>query len=165
MNGGKEWSSDKIKVNWQLTELLEWSKNNKGLVPNPDNGMVMQTNNLGFDFIPFKSKIFETTIGSFSQLVIHFKNLFHIRADNSLKNIIEKVNTVNAWNNKIEFTVVNFKDNIEFFTDVDKLIQAYKKIISIILEVTEMYNLGKPKVELLLIEVDNMVLFSIHHKN
>lgn len=165
LNGGKEWSSDKIKVNWRSPELLEWSKNNIGVVPNPDNGMVMQTNNIGFDFSPFRSKIFETTIGSFSQLVIHFKNLFHIRADNSLKRLIENVNTVNDWNNQIDFTVAKFRDNIEFFTDVDKLLQAYKKIIAIILKVSETYNLGKPKVELLLNEVDNAVLFSIHHKN
>lgn len=165
LNGGKEWSSDNIKVNWQSPELLEWSKNNIGFVPNPDNGIVLQTNNLGFDFIPFRSKIFETTIGSFSQLVIHFKNLFHIRADNSLKILIEKVNTWKSWDNQIDFTVVNFRDNVEFFTDVDKLLQAYNKIISIILNVSETYNLGIPKVELLLNEVDDAVLFSIHHKN
>lgn len=165
LNGGKEWSSDKIKVNWRSPELLEWSMINIGVVPNPDNGIVMQTNNLGFDFSPFRSKIFETTIGSFSQLVIHFKNLFHIRADNSLKRLIENVNKVNAWNNQIEFTVANFRANVEFFTDVDKLLQAYKKIITIILKVSETYNLGKPNVELLLNEVDDAVLFSIHHKN
>jgi hypothetical protein len=165
VNGGKEWSSDNIKLNWKSLDLIDWSNNNIGAVPNPDNGMVMQYNNLGFEFTPFRSNIFETTIGSFSQLVIHFKNLFHIRADNSLKRLIMNLNTLNGWDNQIEFSFEKFRDNIEFFTDVDKLLQAYKKIISIILDVSESYNFGKPNIELFLSEVDDIILFSIHHRN
>ena len=165
LNGGKEWSSDKIKLNWQSHELLEWSKRNKGFVPSPDNSLISTTNNIGFDFLPFKSKVFDNTIGSFSSLVIHFKNLFHIRADNSLKKMIEIVNVSNGWDSKIKFTVSMFRDNVEFFTDVDKLLQSYKKIISIIIDVSDIHSLDRPIVELSLNEVNNKVLFSIHHKN
>lgn len=165
LNGGKDWSSDKVKLNWQSHELLEWGKRNIGFVPNPDNSLIYSTNNIGFDFLPFKSKVFDTTIGSFSNLVIHFKNLFHIRADNSLKKMIEIVNVGNGWDSKIEFRVSMFRDNVEFFTDVDKLLQSYKKIISIIIHVSDVHGLGRPIVELSLNEVNNKVLFSILHKN
>jgi len=165
LNGGKDWSSDQIKINWHSSSLSDWSKVNIGIVPNPDNGLVLQTNNLGFDFTPFRSNIFEITVGSFSQLVIHFKNLFHIRADNSLKRLITNINTINDWESQIEFSFVKFPENIEFFTDVDKLLQAYKKIISIILEVSKTYNFGKPVVSLSLSEIDDVIMFSIHHKN
>ncbi|MEN9548971.1 MAG: hypothetical protein RIR12_1562 [Bacteroidota bacterium] len=165
LNGGKEWSSDKVKINWQSAELLEWYNNNIGFVPNPDSGLVIENNNLGFNFTPFRSKIFDTTIGSFSQLVIHFKNLFHIRADNSLKKLIENVNAKNDWNERIECSTINLRNNVEFFTDVNKLLQAYKKIITIILDISETHNLGKPEIDLSIKEDENVTLFSIHHKN
>jgi hypothetical protein len=57
------------------------------------------------------------------------------------------------------------RDNVEFFTDVDKLLQSYKKIISIIIDVSDIHRLDRPIVELSLNEVNNKVLFSIHHKN
>jgi len=55
----------------------------------------------------------------------------------------------------------NFWENIELFTDVDTLIQAYKKIIQQILENGQ----DRPKVEIIFKEMEGDVVLAIHHKN
>jgi hypothetical protein len=166
LNGSKEWSSDKIKVSWNSPEFKDWCRCSPGVIPSPGSDIIeLQQNNPGFDFTPFRSKILGTTIGSFSQLVIHFKSLFHIRADNSLKRMIQTINTNKNWDNQFEFTMTDFRENIEFFTDVDKLLQAYQTIISIIQEVSLKYDLGVPKIKLALREEGNSIIFAIHHIN
>jgi hypothetical protein len=79
--------------------------------------------------------------------------------------LIENINDKSDWGDRIEISTINLRNNVEFFTDVDKLLQAYKKIITIILDVSETHNLGKPKVDLSLSEAKDVTYFSIHHKN
>lgn len=167
LNGGQEWASDKVKINWKSPELLEWSKNNPGIVPNPGKDLIIKVENHGFEFnnLAFRSKMFDKRISSFSDLVIYFKSLFHIKSDNSLVRLIRNVNKPEDWDSKFNLDYSKIIDNIEFFTDVDKLLQAYVKILKIILEITEKHKLDKPDVNLSLKEIDNCVIFSIHHTN
>lgn len=100
-----------------------------------------------------------------SDLVIYFKRLFHVRSDNSLKKIITDENKAKGWDKKVNFKIEdsNFPNNVEFFTDVDKLLQAYDRIIELILERTGTQEI-KPEVRLSLFEKDNSVEFSILHE-
>jgi hypothetical protein len=156
------WAST-ITVNWNSSELHNWALNNPGVPPNPDESLSEELENLGFEFPEIK----KLGIKTFTGLVIHFKKLFHIRRDNSLKDIIIKVNQEKKWDEKIDFEILegSFRSNLEFFTDIDKLKQAYNDIVKIIVEAARDYKLDKPIVKLSLLEVDNSIVFSIHHLN
>jgi hypothetical protein len=167
LNGGKEWSSDKIKINWKSPELLEWAKQNSKMVPNPGSDLVAQTQNLGLEFGKgfFRSKIFQCRVNSFSELVIYFKNLFHIRADNSLRKLLTGFNGLEGFMQQVNFNTTDLRENIEFFTDVDKLLQAYKRILKIMINIADKYSLGRPEVKLSLKESDDAIILCIHHTN
>ncbi len=161
------WSSDKISISWNSSDLIEWTKKNPQIPPNPDDGLTAQLSNLGFEFDKITTKLFNNNIQTFSGLVLFFKHLFHIRFDNSLKSIIDIVNDNENFNKEICFVQNNeeFKSNIELFTDVDKLIQAYKIIIKLIVEVSKEPILEKPNVKLSFYENNGDIIFSIHHLN
>ena len=159
------WSSDRIKFSWSSPELKNWCKKNENFPPCPDPGLIESHEIVGFEFTEaIKSKNFNKYFKTFNDLVIHFKHLFHIRQDNSLKNILLLQNKIKNWNEKIDFEINNdeFPTNIELFTDVDKLIQAYNIIIDLILErqIEE-----KPQVRLSFYQTDGGVELSIHHLN
>ena len=158
------WSSDKIEMSWCDDQLLEWAKNNK-MPPNSTLEMFKSQKRRGFDIAGFSTITSNRRIQSFRELVLHFKRLFHIRADNSLKSILENINGLKKFNEKIEFELADqyFPSNIELFTDVDKLIQGYMKIIELIIE--QHSDDSKPKVKLSFYEKGRSVFFSIHHLN
>lgn len=164
----KGWSEDSIKVNWSLSDLRIWSEENPGIPPNLNEALIEILENTGFEnFESFTSNTSGTPIQSFTELVYHFKNSFHLRGDNPLRGIIERTNNLNNWNEHIDFIIENdtFPANIEHFTDVDKLIQAYKIIIELIIEVTDKYNLEMPKVKIAAkVNLEEFQL-SIHHVN
>jgi len=164
LKGGNPWSSDKIKVSWGSEQLKEWCMNNPALVPNPGLNLRRIMRYDGFEFAAILSKNTNKRIVSFSDLVIHFKHLFHIRNDNSLRQIIERKNTTENYTENIEFKI-NLPENIEFFSDVDKIIQAYEKIIEMILEFVNYNNKEKPIIHLSLYEENKEIIFSIHHTN
>ena len=130
----KEWSSDNIEMNWANEELLAWSDDHPDCVPHP-NGTLKNKQKLFFKLKkPFTSKLNGKRIREFSDLVIHFKYLFHIRSDNSLKDLLEYRNK--KWEAKIDFQFdKEFYENIELFTDVDKLLQIYDEILKNITEI------------------------------
>jgi len=168
LDGGNEWSSEKIKINWKSPELIDWGKNNPGLVPNPGENLINKIHNTGFILKKsIQSNLTEKRISSFSKLVIHFKHLFHIKGDNTLRDFLLKVNENEGWNDKIEFELNddNFWLELELFTDVDKVIQSYKKLINMILEVASRTNKEKPIIELFFHEEGSDIIFAIHHKN
>jgi hypothetical protein len=158
------WSSEQISINWKSPELIKWADLNPGQVPNPGG----KTKNKGFR-LPntIKSILKNKRINYFQDLVIHYKNLFHLKDDNSLIDIILNVNRYNHWNDKIDFIINEdcFQKNLELFTDVDKLIQAYKKIVNMIIDVSELKKIGKPIIALNFLEIVGEVNFTIHHKN
>lgn len=164
LKGGKPWSIDNIKYSWNSESLKKWCTNNPNFVPNPGLNLRRAMRYDGFEFESILSKYTNKRIASFSDLVIHFKHLFHIRNDNSLKEIIERKNQIEDYNALIDFNL-NLPENIEFFTDVDKIIQIYKKIIEMMLEFVDNNNKERPIVNLSLFESNNQIIFSIHHEN
>jgi hypothetical protein len=160
------WSSHTISINWSCTELLNWSREKPGVPPNIDEGLMEQIEKTGFEFnYPFHLRN-GNLMRSMSDLVLYFKRLFHLRSDNSLKNIIKNTNEVKGWDQKIDFRIddSNFPNNVEIFTDVDALLQAYGRIIQLILEQTSIQKI-KPIVRLSLTEKDNSIEFSILHRH
>jgi len=164
----KGWSEESININWSSPKLKEWSIKNPGVPPNLNDALVDHFENTGFeDFEGFTSNFSGIPIQSFTQLIFHFKHSFHLNGNNSLRSLIERINKQSNWNEQIEFIIDNqsFPFNIEHFTDVEKLIQAYKSIIDLILELTKTYGLEKPKVKLRAKVSLEEFLFSIHHIN
>jgi hypothetical protein len=157
------WSDDKIKWSWNDQGLKNWSNQNMGIPPNPDIGLSNKIENNGFEFgSPIKIK--EGFLQSLSDMVVHFKKMFHIREDNSLFSILQKQNTYRKWEDKIDFIIEkqNFPENIEFFTDIDKLLQCYNEIIQLSIDFAKN---EKPLINLKLFEKDNSIYFSIHDLN
>jgi hypothetical protein len=163
----KGWSSNNILFTWSNSELKAWSLENENIPPNIDEGLMNQIEKIGYEFIPPKQLRNGILLRTFSDLVIHFKKLFHLRSDNSLKDIIKRENETKRWSDNIDFEIIDndFPNNIEFFTDVDKLIQGYNKIIELIVEQSKKQNCGsKAQVKLSLIQTDNGMIFSILHR-
>jgi hypothetical protein len=159
------WSSHTFSINWSCTGLMNWSHEMPGVPPNIDEGLMEQIENTGFEFnAPFVLRN-GNLIRSMSDLVLYFKRLFHIRSDNSLNNIIKNTNKAKGWDQKIDFRIDDskFPNNVEIFTDVDSLLQAYGRIIELILEQAAIQEI-KPVVRLSLTEKDNSVEFSILHQ-
>lgn len=161
------WTSDAIKINWSCEDLRKWSEKNPGIAPNPSEGIIEEYENTGFEFNRIESKLTGQFIQSFSQIVIHFKHLFHIRSDNSLRAIINRKNQIEQWDEKIDFIIDDkiFPKNIEHFTDIDKLVQAYKRVILLVLETVKKHQLEKPKIKLSASVDSENFKFSIHHLN
>ena len=164
----KEWSSDNIEMNWANKELLDWSDKNLNCVPHPNNTLKEKQKVFFKLKKTFTSKLNSKNIRDFSDLVIHFKNLFHIRSGNSLKDLLEYRNKT-KWGKNIDFIFSNFRTDIELFTDVDKLLQIYDKILHISTEElikTDRYALKeneKHKIILSFYEDREQVYFVIHH--
>lgn len=132
----KGWSSNDIEINWNCKEIRQWASRNPHIIPAPGKNIAKKLKNPGF-VLPtaFRSSVTGKRIKSFSDLVVFFKSQFHIRHDNSLRSILSKVNE--QWDSKkvtISFAEGCFNDSIELFTDVDKLIQAYQKIITLCID-------------------------------
>ena len=163
----KGWSSDSIEMNWSHPKLRDWTKEmeNKGLPPNLNEDILGEKESLGFEFPEFSSKITGKPVQNFTQLVLHFKHLFHLRRNNSLKKIIIERNKRHAWDDKIEFIIKekDFNERIEFFTDIDKVIQAYYDLIKLALENNDSEN--KPIIKLSFVEQKSRLIFSVHHLN
>jgi hypothetical protein len=168
-NNNTNWSSDNIKINWKSPELISWSEINVNQVPNPGINFISKYKNKGFELPePFNTNLTNKRIRSFSEIVIHFKNLFHIRGDNTLKSLLLVANQNQKWDERINFIEMNnneFDENLELFTDVNKLIHAYDKIISLILEIQERFNQDKPIVKLMFKETGDTIVFKVHHQN
>jgi hypothetical protein len=158
------WTENEIKVNWMDPDLEKWCENNPEVPPLPDEGLMEKIENRGFKFSnPIFIKESNEYITTFSELVIFFKKQFHIRSDNSLRKIIEGFNSVPFWKDRLVFEFEkDFPKNIEFFTDVDKLKQAYRRILELILEQCELNN-APNLVKLKLIEFEDRIEFSIIH--
>ncbi|MFB9119976.1 hypothetical protein ACFFUE_02100 [Bergeyella porcorum] len=162
----KKWSSNEVEINWRSENLLKWSDENKDCIPHANGNLKnSQKNNVYKLPKPFNSKLNGKRIRDFSELVIHCKNLFHIRTDNSLKSILEYIIEQNKdWRDKINFEFVNFQENITLFTDVDKLCQFFKEFVRLIInELPEKIKNSKHQIELSFTEKDEYINFVIHH--
>jgi hypothetical protein len=161
------WSSRNIKINWSTIELSNWASENSNIPPNSSNILLREKKIKSYKIEPqIKSPITEKVIQTFIQLVLHFKNLFHLKSGpQSLKEIIKRVNSEKGWDNKVDFEIDNsdFSDNLEHFVDVEKLMQAYNKFIELIIDQHKVDE--KPKVKLKYYNENQKVLLSINHLN
>ncbi len=158
------WSEDNIKINWRSESVLNYSKSYK-IPPNLSRQLQKKENLPNLKIDSFKSKINGSLVQNFRELTLHFKNLIHIRSDNSLKSVVNNINRKYEYDRKIDFIINDeeFPTNIELFTDVDKVTQAYNEIINLIITIHQTTEL--PKVQLKFFETEESVKFSIHHLN
>ncbi len=165
-NGGTQWSSLNINTNWASEDLLSWGDNNPGKVPSPGRNIAKKQKNRGYVLAnAIRSNLSGRRILPFNELVIYFKCLFHIRRDNSLKDILTYTNEIEDYeNDNINITFVEnaFAVNIDLLTNVDKLIQAYTNIIRICKKCTLE---GDVNIQLSFFEDNGHVFFCIHHVN
>lgn len=163
LTGEGAWSSQNINDSWSNKDLQEWASINPNIVPNPDVSLIEIFGNEGYPLEkPFISKLTNKTIQNFSELVIYFKSLWHINMDNPLQQILEKRNTdykYDEWSN-IQF--INFSQTLNLFTDVDKLVQAYSKIIDLIKENT---NQNHREIVISYYDEGSKKILSIHQLN
>lgn len=156
----QKWSSNDLELNWASEELFKWSDENPDYIPNANGNLKNEQKGKIFKLPkPFNSNINGKRIRDFSELIIHCKNLFHIRRDNSLNSILEYVINQNKWEN-IEFEFNNFNDYVEIFTNVDKLIQFFTEYINLI---CEKFGNQENKIILSLVEEGSFINFIIHH--
>lgn len=148
LSGG--WSSNRIKINWSSPQVIDWTSKHTNIPPNINESLAGDKEIDLFPINPqINSPISYEPIQNFTQLVLHFKNLFHLKSGNqSLRAILVRNNQLEKWHEKIdfEFSGNKFQNNLELFTDVDKLIQTYNKLIQLIVE--QHLGVDKPKVKL-----------------
>jgi hypothetical protein len=166
-SGQTKWSSLNIDTNWASKELLEWGNNNPEIIPSPGRNIAKKQRNNGYELpSALRSNLTGRRILTLSELVLYFKSLFHIRRDNSLQEILAYTNEKEGYSSRninIVFSDTAFKNNIELLTDVDKLIQTYKRIIKIC---KNSHKEGDPvNIQLSFFEEKDSICFCIHDKN
>lgn len=165
------WSeTDKIRENWGSDRILNWANENKGIIPNPGLNIKRSQKNDGYTILPFNSRITGERIREFSELVLHFKHLFHIRGDNSLFKIIDQINESKDWKTAVNFNIYDerfepsdFPENIELFIDVDNFRKAYIKIIRLAIEQSSDQDIAQ--IDLKLKRTNDSIFLSICHSN
>ena len=171
---GKKWDNN-ISVNWSSPELIDWCKENTGLPPNPASDICNKKLTQGFvfqDTVKPKYKlikedgVIKNDINNFGELCIHFKHLFHLRADNQLEDII-KNNIINqSLYSKWEIDLEEIYP-LECYTDVSKLIQLTERVFNLInVVINEHADLDKtPNVKLSFKDLGSFIEFKIYHVN
>lgn len=165
---GEKWSSGTFDVSWRDAGLMKWAEEHPGKVPCPGKNIARKQRCNGYRLEkPYKSPLTGAPLSMFSELVLCFKSLFHIRLDNSLKKLISYKNKELEGNTSIPFPEVvfteNFRENLELFTDVDKLLQAYADVVKICAEKCE--GDDRAKLQLSFYEEGEDKFFVIHHVN
>lgn len=162
LNGSGSWSSQNIKYSWSYKGLKDWANINQNIVPNPEDSLIEILGNEGYRLEnPFISKLTNQTIENFNDLVLYFKSLWHIKIDNPLQRILEKRNVDYNYGEWASFKFINFSLTINLFTDVDKLVQAYSKIIDLIKE----NSIPNQSIVLSYYEESSRKILSIHQLN
>lgn len=170
------WSSLKIPYNWHSPELWIWSEENPGVVPNPGENIAEELLNEGYKLPkPLISNFTGKKIRNFGDIVLYYKSLFHIKRDDNIRDKIVYIYNHGyqtseqkslPWVKRVQLTT-NFDNNIELFTSVDKLLQAFIAIMKICVGVQKQYSKEMPLIEVGLYKEPktNRVCFYIHHKN
>lgn len=162
----KGWSLKNIKINWNSEEVSNWANLNIETPPNLNEEIAGMKEIEILEFSQINNAITATPVQNFTQLVLHFKNLFHIKSGlQSLREIIKRVNSEKSWHEKLDivFDEHMFINNLEHFTDVEKLMQAYNKILGLITEQQKLSE--KPKIKIRYYQENQRVIFSIQHLN
>lgn len=170
------WSQLQIPYNWHSSDLWTWSKNAPGIVPNPGENIAEELLNEGYKLPkPIISNLTGKKIRNFGDIVMYYKSLFHVKRDDNLRDKVLYIynhgyqtseQKAYPWTDRVQLTT-NFDNNIELFTSVDKLLQAFVAIIKICIEVQKQYSKELPLIEVGLYKdvVSNRVCFYVHHRN
>lgn len=167
INGGS-WSSQKINFGWSDVKLQLWSQKNPGMMPHPDEIFSETLENEGYKLEkPFISEYNGKSVGSFTEFVLFFKYLWHIKKPNTLKSLIERRTELYGFKKWADIIIdPAFSTTTNHYTDVDKLLQAYVKIINMVKKIREEDEIvGRPQFNINFYEeeVSNCIVFSIHH--
>jgi hypothetical protein len=163
LNGHGTWSSQNINDGWSSENLKIWTNTNPNMIPNPEDSLIEATGNEGCPLEkPFISKLTNQTVENFSDLVLNFKSLWHIKFDNPLQKILEIRNADYRYNEWANIQFRNFSLTINLYTDVDKLVQAYSSIMKLIKENS---NENRQDIVISFYEEDSKKILSIHQLN
>ena len=153
------WSGDDIAISWGAQALKDWASQNPGKCPNP--GADLRSESFTFKRLMLKNG---NPISDMNGLVLFFKKQLTIRNDNNLRDLCKEWSF--NFRDKADICCSKVSKNVEFFTDVEKLGQAYRKLIELCLEAGK--NI-KPQIEIGLEIIkedgDTKIIFSILHKN
>lgn len=168
------WSTQSITYNWHSPELWEWSNKTPGIVPNPGENIAEFLCNEGYKLPkPFISNLSGKRINTFGDLVMYYKSLLHIKRDDNLQNKILYIykkgyqtgdQNSHPWLDRIDLSIGVFDNNIELFTSVDKLLQAFGAILSICIE-NQVEGIPHVEVGFYRESESKRVCFYVHHKN
>jgi len=142
-------------MHWSHSEIKEWTIENLGKAPS------VNEESLRYEGFYFQSESFNKYM-SFCDLILFFKNEIHIRNTNSLFDLIN--NIYNDPDNTFKESIVienNVPDNLDFYTDVEKLKKAITLIIGLIIEKHGLDE--KPKV-IFEISINDEITLSILHE-
>lgn len=165
INGGRNWSEDKIEVNWSHPSIKEWSESNNNQCPNPDE------ESLRYESFPLPNPITVggRVINTFSELVLEFKKQIQVRPSNSFSHLFTKWGR--PYIDRAEVNIVSEETGISLFTDIEKLGQIFEQLMDLCIEVARNREGG---IEIPIIEVSfkevkevdlSRVIVSIHHIN
>jgi len=146
ITGEKLWGESKNEINWSHPELFEWCKNNPTKVPSPGND------------VGYKGFIYNET--AFNKIVLAFKQEVNIRNSNSFTAMFSTIifDPKYDFRNKIKFDL-DIDDSIEIFTDVEKLKQVIRSILSLIIDKNPLKE--KPKVNVKFYAFEDQVFLNI----
>lgn len=153
---GKTWSlENNIKMYWSHPNIKEWTIDNFGKAPSA------KEESLNYEGFYFHSTAFNKQM-SFCDLILFFKNEIHIRNTNSLYNLINNIyNNPNYSFKKLLIIENNVSDNLDFYTDVEKVRVAIRLILELIVEKHSLEN--KPIVIFNVSVGDEEITLSILH--
>lgn len=124
----KGWSEDNILMGWTSPEVANWCLSNPEHCPSPSEDMGYPDCELNRP-IPLKSG---KKLGTFTDVINHFKTQIECRNSSSLDRLL-------AYENSQRFSGVNInieqvQGGIQFYTDVEKVLQAYNHLIYLCME-------------------------------
>ena len=155
------WSKYSIKMGWGAKSLNDWCSKNPGKWPNPGS-------NMGYDGFYFEKPMeFKFKDGSksfkaskFVDIIDEFKKQIQFRSDlnNDLFSVIYKINL----NYRKDVSFINkIPKHIDFYTDVEKFLQAYKNLISGIIQFHNQDSM--PEVKIRAKEKENKIILEVIH--
>ncbi|MEV4887298.1 hypothetical protein MRBLMN1_005880 [Chitinophaga ginsengisegetis] len=124
----KGWSEDNILMGWPSPEVANWCLSHPEHCPSPSEDMDYPGCELNRP-IPLKSG---KKLGTFSDVINHFKTQIECRNSSSLDRLL-------AYENSQRFSGINInieqvQGGIQFYTDVEKILQAYNHLIYLCIE-------------------------------
>lgn len=166
LKNNKGWSQNSIRMSWKAKEIEDWCNQNTGKCPNPGKDLNYPVCSLK-DVLELKDG---TQLCSFNEVISHFKGQIEFRDGTDLKKIILKVNR--TFFPDVDINSEGIQEGIRFYSDVEKVVQAYKGIVKMCLDHWEQSGKdseNKPKLKLLLSEdrtdSETRIIFSINHTN